>query len=78
MTPALKVLEGKILNKQLAHGKHPVLAMCASNSVVVGQDDARKLDKKKSHGRIDGMVALTMAFGVAPLDNVPDISALIG
>jgi hypothetical protein len=26
-----------------------------------------KLSKKRSSGRIDGMVALTMAFGVAPM-----------
>lgn len=78
MTPALKVLEGEIVNKRLAHGDHPVLTMCAANAVVVGQDDARKLDKKKSHGRIDGMVSLAMAFGVAPLEPTIDISALIG
>lgn len=78
MTPALKVLEGEIKNIRLAHGKHPVLNMCAANAVVVGQDDARKLDKKKSHGRIDGMVSLAMAIGVAPLDPHIDISALIG
>lgn len=77
MTPALKVLEGEILNHRLAHGNHPVLTMCAGNAVVVGQDDARKLDKAKSHGRIDGMVALTMAFGVAPLEKKVDIEALI-
>jgi phage terminase large subunit-like protein len=77
MTPALKVLEGEIRNQRIAHGNHPVLTMCAVNAVVHGQDDARKLDKKKSHGRIDGMVALAMAFGVAPLDTVVDVSALI-
>jgi len=36
-----------------------------------------KLDKKKSHGRIDGMVALAMAIGVAPFDKPIDISTLI-
>jgi phage terminase large subunit-like protein len=77
MTPALKVLEGEIRNQRIAHGDHPVLTMCACNATVQGQDDARKLDKKKSHGRIDGMVALAMAFGVAPLDTVVDVSALI-
>lgn len=67
MTPALRDLESEINNQRIAHGNHPVLTMCANNAVVVGQDDARKLDKKKSSGRIDGMVALAMAFGVAPL-----------
>lgn len=71
MTPALRVLESEINNRRLAHGGHPVLAMCAANAVVEGTEDARKLSKKKASGRIDGMVALADAFGVAPSDN-PD------
>ena len=40
----------------------------------------RKPSKKRSIGRIDGMVALAMAIGVAPLraQRVIDIEALIG
>jgi phage terminase large subunit-like protein len=68
MSPALRDLEQVILSGELAHGGHPVLTMCAYHSVVV-LDDAgnRKLSKKRSNGRIDGMVALAMAIGVAPL-----------
>jgi len=66
MTPALRELEVKLLNTQLRHGKHPVLAMCAANVKVIGDSGARKFDKKKSRGRIDGMVALAMAVGVMP------------
>lgn len=69
MSPALRALEGEILNGRLAHGAHPVLTMCAANAVV--QTDPagnRKLSKAKSTGRIDGMVALAEAMGVAPLD----------
>jgi phage terminase large subunit-like protein len=72
MSPALRDLEAEILNERLAHGKHPVLTMCAANAVV--QTDPagnRKLTKQKSSGRIDGMVALTMAMGVAPLQGEP-------
>jgi phage terminase large subunit-like protein len=69
MTPALRSLESEILNARLAHGDHPVLKMCAGNAVVKGTDDDRKLDKMKSSGRIDGMVALAMAMGVAPLQS---------
>ena len=71
MSPALRTLEGDILNGRLAHGGHPVLTMCASNAVVI-RDPAgnRKLVKGKSSGRIDGMVALTMARGVVPLEAV--------
>jgi phage terminase large subunit-like protein len=66
MSPALRDLESDLLNAKLAHGGHPVLSMCAANAVV--QTDPagnRKLTKQKSRGRIDGMVALTMARGVA-------------
>lgn len=66
MTPALRELEVKLLNKQLKHGNHPVLNMCAANAVVVGDSGARKFDKQKARGRIDGMVALAMAVGVMP------------
>jgi phage terminase large subunit-like protein len=66
MSPALRDLESSILNKKIAHGNHPVLTMCAANATV--QTDPagnRKLSKMKSHGRIDGMVALAMAMSVA-------------
>lgn len=78
MSPALRDLEQVILEKKMAHGNHPVLAMCAACAVVEGKDDAnRKLSKNKSTGRIDGMQALAMAVGVAPLSKQIDISALI-
>lgn len=65
MSPALEALEAELLNGRVAHGGHPVLTMCASNAVV-SKDPAgnRKLDKHKATGRIDGMAALAMAFGV--------------
>lgn len=66
MSPALRDLEQAIKEKEIAHGNHPVLAMCAACAVVDSKDDAnRKLSKNKSTGRIDGLVALTMAMGVA-------------
>jgi phage terminase large subunit-like protein len=68
MSPALDVLESELLNARVAHGAHPVLTMCAANAVVA-KDPAgnRKLDKHKATGRIDGLVALAMAFGVVPM-----------
>jgi phage terminase large subunit-like protein len=66
MSPALRDLEAAILSRKLKHGKHPVLSMCAANATVQ-MDPAgnRKLSKAKSHGRIDGMVALAMAVSVS-------------
>jgi phage terminase large subunit-like protein len=68
-TPALRSLEGELLNGRVAHGMHPVLTMCADNAVI--QTDPagnRKLNKAKSVRRIDGLVAMAMAFGVANLE----------
>jgi phage terminase large subunit-like protein len=61
MAPALDSLEVDLLNGNLRHGNHPVLTWNAANAVV--ERDAagnRKLNKAKSTGRIDGMVALAM------------------
>lgn len=79
MSPALRELESIILEKQLRHGDNPVMNMCAANAVVEGKDASnRKLSKKKSSGRIDGMTALAMAVGVAPLRTPAfDVSTLI-
>jgi phage terminase large subunit-like protein len=66
MTPALRDLEVRLLNSRLRHGNHPILKMCAANAKVVGDSGARKFDKHKMTGRIDGMVALAMAVGVMP------------
>lgn len=78
MSPAIDMLESELLNGRVAHGSHPVLTMCAANAVIT-KDAAgnRKLDKHKSTGRIDGMVALAMAFGGSSGEVSEDISAFI-
>ena len=76
MSPALDALEAELLNGRVAHGGHPVLTMCAANAII--QKDAagnRKLDKQKANGRIDGMVAMAMAFGVAYNSELSDADA---
>lgn len=66
MSPALRDLETVILNRSMAHGGHPVLNMCMANATVQADPAGnRKLSKVKSHGRIDGAVALAMAMSVA-------------
>jgi phage terminase large subunit-like protein len=66
MTPALRELESRLMEGDLRHGNHPVLTMCAANAKVVGDSGARKFDKRKARGRIDGMVALAMSIGAMP------------
>jgi len=66
MSPALQALEAALLNARIAHGGHPVLTMCAANAVTQTDPSGnRKLMKDKSSGRIDGLVAMAMAMGVA-------------
>ena len=78
MSPALRDLETDLLQHRMVHGNHPVLTMCAANAVVHPDPKGnRSLDKAKSRGRIDGMVALTMARGVAAtevLEPAPEYS----
>jgi phage terminase large subunit-like protein len=81
MSPALRDLESALLSERIAHGKHPVLTMCAQNAVVI-RDPAgnKKLAKNKSRGRIDGMVSLSMAMSVASTYEAPlpfDVEALV-
>lgn len=66
MSPAVDVLERHVAERRLRHGMHPVLTMCALNAVVtLDAAGNRKLDKAKATGRIDGLIALTMALSIA-------------
>lgn len=66
MSPALRALDGVLLNGTLRHGGHPVLTMCAANSVVKSDPAGnRKLVKFAANRRIDGMIALAMAVATA-------------
>jgi len=67
MSPALRELEGRLLEGQMRHGGHPILKWCAANATVLSDPAGnRKLVKSRKAGRIDGMVALAMAVGVMP------------
>ena len=66
MAPALDTLEAELLNGRIAHGGNPVMTMCAANATVVKDPTgARKFEKSRSTGRIDGLQALAQAMGVA-------------
>ena len=64
MAPAVDKVERLVAERKLRHGGNPILNMCAAGAVIE-QDPAgnRKLTKKKSLSRIDGLVALAMALG---------------
>lgn len=62
MTAAIETLEDDLLERRLRHGMHPVLTWCCANvKVVTDPANGRKFDKRRSKGRIDGLVALAMA-----------------
>lgn len=66
MAPAVDAFEGLILNGEIRIHTNPVLTWNAA-SAVLEQDPAgnRKFTKRKATGRIDGIVAATMAVGLA-------------
>jgi phage terminase large subunit-like protein len=67
-SPALDALESELVNGRVVHDGNPVLTMCAANAVVQKDPSGnRKLDKAKATGRIDGLVAMAMAFGATVL-----------
>jgi len=64
--PAMQALELAYMAGNLRHGNDPVLNWCASN--LVARTDANMNtapDKKKAPDKIDDMVALLMAVGMA-------------
>jgi phage terminase large subunit-like protein len=66
MPPAIDGLEAELLNLRVRHGGHPILNWCAANAVAErNAAGERKLEKSKSTGRIDGVVALAMAMRIA-------------
>jgi len=72
MGPAVEGLESELLNGRVRHGAHPVLTWCAANAVADrNPTGARKLEKSKSTGRIDGLVALVMAMRLGLTYSLP-------
>ena len=76
MSPGLASLEIELVHERCRHADNPVLKMCARNAAVQPDDVGnRRFTKKKSRGRIDGMVALAMAMrsavGVAQEEVAP-------
>ena len=65
MAPAVDALEAAVLDGKLRHGGNPVLNWnCANCAVELDAAGNRKLSKKRSREKIDGVVALAMAIGL--------------
>ncbi len=80
MPRSIERLEDRILTRGITVDASPVTYSCAANAQIIadGQKN-RAFDKRKSRGRIDGMVTLAMATGAAlavesaPAANEPQI-----
>jgi phage terminase large subunit-like protein len=66
LSPALKETERPILNRQIAHDGNPIMRWNLGN-VAIAEDPAGnvKPDRAKSKDKIDGVLGLIMAIGVA-------------
>lgn len=77
MPRSVERLEDRILNATITIDKNPVTTMCAANAQVKSDEmNNRAFDKKKSRGRIDGLVTIAMGVGAADnelRDNGPSV-----
>ena len=66
MPRSIERLEDRILNGTITIDSSPVTYSCAANAMVDSDGQGnRAFDKKRSRGRIDGLVTLAMAVGAA-------------
>lgn len=66
MPRSIERLEDAILNGNITIDASPVTTMCASNTVVHKDPmNNRAFDKKRSRGRIDGMISIAESVGAA-------------
>ncbi len=66
MPRSVERLEDRILNNGITIERSPVTYSCAANALLIadGQKN-RAFDKKRSRGRIDGLVTIAMSTGAA-------------
>lgn len=66
MTPTVEEVTDAVTNRRMRVKRNPVLTMCSANAVITsGSAEEKKFDKRKSTGRIDGIVALAMGLRAA-------------
>lgn len=72
MPRSLEQLEDGILSKLITIEASPVTTMCAANANVASDAmNNRAFDKKRSRGRIDGMISIAEAVGAAHSELIP-------
>ncbi len=74
MGPAVDAFETALLAGELRHGMNPVLRWNAGN-LIFDTDAAgsRKGNKSRSIDKVDGLICLIMACGLAAKDGGPEV-----
>jgi phage terminase large subunit-like protein len=76
MPRSIERLEDAILNGKITIDSSPVTLSCAANAQIDSDGmNNRCFDKKRSRGRIDGIVTLAMAVGAATMIEPEDAGA---
>lgn len=77
MPRSIERLEDAILTARITVDANPITYWCAGNALVVedGQKN-RAFDKKRSRGRIDGLVTLAMGAGAALSNEKPTLPSV--
>ena len=66
MPRSIENLEDAILNEKIIIENSPVTTMCASNAAIIADAmNNRAFDKKRSRGRIDGMISISQSVGAS-------------
>jgi len=69
MPTSIERLEDKILTGGITIDRSPVTYSCAGNALLDSDGQANRcFDKKRSRGRIDGLVTLAMSTGAATMN----------
>lgn len=72
MPTSITKLEDAILEQRITIDDSPVTYSCAANTELISDGQSnRAFDKKKSRGRIDGMVTIAMGAGAATMNEQP-------
>ncbi|MGB7407165.1 MAG: terminase TerL endonuclease subunit [Pontixanthobacter sp.] len=72
MPKSITKLEDAILAQNIVIDASPVTYSCAANAALIEDGQAnRAFDKKRSRGRIDGLVTIAMAVGAAAMNEKP-------
>lgn len=80
MPESINQIEAAILHQTMAVVRNPAMTFAAASAVANTDDQGNRcFSKRKSTGRIDGLVALTMAVGaLRTAQPVLDVGAMVG